>query len=572
MKKLSILFFSSAIFFLLAFSASANFIDVPADHKYKIDINYLENIGIVKEGYFKPDESITREEFAKWVLINAGFSKTSYTPLIKGKFLDVDLKKNPNAPYIYRLADIGVVKFEKDKINLFRPKDPIRKKQAIEWIFFVEGLPVPTVFDESQFFIKDINKKSHLAPLFFKAMKVGMFDVNEAKPIKVYPNNKLKRAQAAHFLRVVKTNVPTLTVTIMPSIESDIMKTPAFDTLVGVWNKIKDSYLKQDAVNRDKLIYGAAEGLVKELGDKHSNFERPGDNAVIESLSGQIEGIGAVIQMQDDEPVVVAPIKDSPADKAGIMANDVIVEVDGLKVKGMALTEIVSKIKGKKGTQVTLKIRRSEATFVSITVTRDVVKIVSVSSKRTADDIVIITMANFGENSTAEFQAVVDDIKKNGTKGIVLDLRNNPGGFLNTAVAITGFFLPKGEKVAVVKYPDSEDPQYSGGEAELKNYKIVAVVNGGSASASEILAGALQDKGLAKIVGEKTYGKGTVQELSDFADGSTLKLTVAEWLTPNGRSIEKDGIAPDIEVKMTSEDKKAGQDPQMDKALEELRK
>ena len=382
-----------------------------------------------------------------------------------------------------------------------------------------------------------------------------MLSANENKPAKVFPNNKLKRGQAAHFLKAVKNNVPTLTVTIMPSIESDIMKTPAFDTFVGVWNKVKDSYLRQDAINRDKLIYGAAEGLVKELGDKHSNFERPGDNAVIESLSGQVEGIGAVIQLQDEEPVVVAPIKDSPADKAGIMANDVIVEVDGLKVKGMKLEDIVAKIKGKKGTQVVLKIRR-ETAFVSITVTRDIVKIVSVSSKRTSDNIVMVTMANFGENSVNEFQPIIDDIKKNGAKGIVLDLRNNPGGFLNTAVEITGYFIKKGEKVAIVKYPDHEDPQYSGGEAELAGYKIIALVNGGSASASEILVGALQDKGILEVVGEKTYGKGTVQELSDFADGSTLKLTVAEWLTPKSSSIEKDGIAPDIEVKMTGEEKK----------------
>ena len=572
MKKSVILFLSSAILLIIsAFPSSANFVDVPADHKYANDIKYIENIGIEKEGYFKPDEPITREQFAKWVLINAGFSKTAYTPLIKQRFFDVNLKTGEYAPYIYRLVDIGAVKLEKGKINLFRPKDPIRKKQALEWIFFVEGLPIPTVFDETQFFIKDINKKSNIAPLFFKAVKLGMLSANENKPAKVFPNNKLKRGQAAHFLKAVKNNVPTLTVTIMPSIESDIMKTPAFDTFVGVWNKVKDSYLRQDAINRDKLIYGAAEGLVKELGDKHSNFERPGDNAVIESLSGQVEGIGAVIQLQDEEPVVVAPIKDSPADKAGIMANDVIVEVDGLKVKGMKLEDIVAKIKGKKGTQVVLKIRR-ETAFVSITVTRDIVKIVSVSSKRTSDNIVMVTMANFGENSVNEFQPIIDDIKKNGAKGIVLDLRNNPGGFLNTAVSVTGYFIKKGEKVAIVKYPDHEDPQYSGGEAELAGYKIIALVNGGSASASEILVGALQDKGILEVVGEKTYGKGTVQELSDFADGSTLKLTVAEWLTPKGRSIEKDGIAPDIEVKMTGEEKKAGKDPQMDKALEELRK
>lgn len=520
---------------------------------------------------FAIETTVSRGDFAKMVLQNAGFSQTNYKPLTQKRFFDVSVKNNPNSPYIYRLADLGLFKFEKGKKNVFKPNDPIKKYEALEWIFFIGGMPVPKVFDDNQFAATDVNPKSEIAPVFNKAINLGMFDVSTAKPGKVYPNSKLKQNQAEKFLKIAHENKgPTLTVTIVPSVESDIMKTPAFDTFVTVWNKIKNSYLKRDATDKTKLIYGATEGIVKELGDKHSDFERPGDNAVIESLSGEIEGIGAVIQMENDEPIIVAPIAGAPADLAGLMANDVIIEVDDLKVKGMKLIDIVAKIKGKKGTQVKLKIRR-DGKFVMFNITRDVVKISSATLKRTEDNIGIIPLANFGSNLESEFQKIIEDLEKTPVNGIIIDVRNNPGGYLTAAVSVSGHFIKNGEKIAIVKYPDHEEPQYSVGKSELAKYKTIILVNKGSASASEILAGALQDFGLAKVVGETTYGKGTVQELSDFIDGSSLKLTVAEWLTPKGRSIEDKGITPDIEVKMTGEDKAAGKDPQMDRALQELR-
>lgn len=568
MKKITISFLSILILlFSNTLAVFANFSDIPANYKYANDINYVNKLGLVQEAAFKPDEYISRAEFAKWILKASGFNQTDYKPLGKKRFLDVSLNTYEYAPYIYRLMDLGALPLN----SYFKPKNPITKKEALEWIFFIEGISIPKVFDENQFYATDINPKSAIAPIFNKAINLGMIDLNASKKGKAYPNAKLKRGQAAHFVKTVKNNAPTLTVTIIPMVESDMMKNPAFDTLVTVWNKIKDSYLRKDAVNKTNLIYGATEGIVKELGDKHSDFERPGDNAVVESLSGEIEGIGAVIQIKDDETTIVAPISGSPADKAGLMANDIIVEVDGVKTKGMKLTDIVAKIKGKKGTQVTLKIKR-DSKILTFSITRDVVKIVSADLKITDDNIAIVTLANFGANLETEFKKIVEDIEKNKPKGIILDLRNNPGGYLNAAIDVSGYFIKKGEKVAIVRYPDKEDPQFSSGEGILNGYKIISLVNSGSASASEILVGALQDYGLTTVVGETTYGKGTVQELSDFINGATLKLTVAEWLTPKGRSIENTGIAPDITVKMTPEDKKAGKDPQMDKALEELRK
>lgn len=568
MKKTSYLLISLLLSaFLFSQTAFAAFTDVPQNHPYASDINYLQQRGIVQENTFSPEEPMTREVFAKWVLKNAGFINEDYQLKTKVRIPDVRPKENPYTPYIYKMIDLGAVELPVNKkAFFFHPNSPMKVSETLEWIFLVEGIPVPKIFNEDQFQATDVSKSAKVAPLIDKAINLGM-----VSPGKMRPYRKLKRSETAHFLKVVKNTAPTLTVTIVPTAESNLAQSQKYDILITTWNKILQNYLHRDQLNKDNLIYGAIEGLVKELSDKHSDFERPGDNAILDSLSGEVEGIGAVIQMKDDEVVVVAPIAGSPAEKAGLLANDIITSVDDLPVKDMKLNEVVAHIKGKKGTQVKLAIKRNE-TMLSFTITRDIVKIVSVLLKFTEDNIAVLSLQDFGAHANEEFEKAVKEIVAKNAKGVVLDLRNNPGGFLDASIQVAGYFVKNGDKVASVRYPDHEDTYNSSGEAQLAGYKIIVITNAGSASASEILAGALQDYNLAKIVGEKTFGKGTVQELSDFTDGSTLKLTVAEWLTPKGTSIEKNGVTPEIEVKITDEDRKAGKDPQMEKALEELRK
>lgn len=545
----------------------AAFSDVPQTHKYIQGIQYLENLGIAEGETFKPDEQITREDYAKWLLRNVGFSDENYKKQSKIRLTDVKKLKNPYAPYIYKLVDLGVIEFGKGKTTAnFQPEKPITRQEAIKWLFKVEGVPIPLVFDEMQFQATDVKTKSPLAPIINKAIGLGIIKGGRISPLK-----KVTRAEAAHFLKTVKNASNTLTVNIVPFVKSDLEKNSKYEILASVWNKILESYLRRNDLSRDQMMYGAIEGVVKELNDKHTDFERPGNNALIESLSGQVEGIGAVVQMKDELVEIVTPIKNSPAEKAGLLANDLITHVDDVSVKGMTLTKVVSRIKGKKGTQVKLTIKRG-AEILNFTITRDIVEIVSASMTRTDDNIAVIELTDFGSRTLSEFSDVVKNMEQNRPKGIVLDMRNNPGGFLTTCVQIAGYFIKNGDKVVTVRYPDSQEAYNSSGNAELASYKIAVLVNGGSASAAEILAGALQDYKLAQIIGMKTFGKGTVQELSDFTDGSTLKLTVAEWLTPLNHLIEKNGITPDIEVKLTAEDRTANRDPQLDKALEELRK
>ncbi len=547
--------------------SKAGFSDVPANSPYFQDVQYLESLGVVQEDTFGPETKITREVFARWLLKNAGFTAEQYEPKNRLRFLDVAPKETAYAPYIYKLLDLGIIGFEKGKPPLFKPKNPITRKEAIAWIFEIEGIPVPKIFDESKWVVKDVSLHSPIAPLINKAVTLNLLGPGKARPF-----SKLKRGEAAHMLRLVKNAGPTLTVTILPTLESDLTRNPKFDILIAAWNRIFQTYLKRADVNREQLIYGAIEGMVKELDDKHSDFERPGDNAILDSLSGEIEGIGAVLQMQDDIIVIVSPIVGSPADKAGLLPNDVITAVDDKDVKGMSLGTVVSRIKGKKGTQVKLSILRGTEKL-TYTVTRDVIKIISTVITWTSDNIAKVTLSSFGENTIQEFRGVVQEIQGKNPRGIVLDLRNNPGGYLNTAVDVAGYFVKSGDRITSVKYGDGREEYHNAaGNAALSSYPIVVLVNKGSASASEILAGALQDYGTAKIIGETSYGKGTVQELSDFSDGSTLRLTIAQWLTPKGNTIEKNGIVPDIKVELTDDDRKANRDPQMERALEELRK
>lgn len=566
MKKIFAVIFALALFVNSALSALA-FTDVPADNPYAADIKYLEERGIVTGSEFRPNSVITREQYAIWLLKSAGFKDESYAPHTRMRFGDVPPVKNNTAPYIYRLADIGIVVAERNGEKFFNPKSPVTRATALDWSFKVRGIFVPQVFDVSRFRAADVNTVSRIAPLVHAAIEYGIMN-----PGRVRPFAKLTRAEAANYIRKVEAATPTLTVTIAsPESGSDLAQTSNYEIMEATWNQILKKYLRKDGLNRKELLYGAIEGMVKEVGDKYSAFDRPGDTTVLDSLSGEVEGIGAVIQEKDGIIEIVSPVAGSPAEAAGLLPGDIILKVDDVSVDGLSLNEVVARIKGPRGTQVKLTIKRGMRTL-EFTITRQLVKIISVSRTSTSDNIAVIKIANFGENTLAEFSKILDGFSANRPAGLVIDLRNNPGGFLHTVVAMAGHFVESGKVVSLVKYPAHTEQELSTGSGELGGYRMTVLVNKGSASASEILAGLLQDYGMAKMVGEKSYGKGTVQEVTDFNDGSLLKLTVAEWLTPLGRSIEKDGIIPDIAVALTDADREAGRDPQLEAALKEVRR
>lgn len=345
-----------------------------------------------------------------------------------------------------------------------------------------------------------------------------------------------------------------------------------FTLFWDVWNEVKKSYVDQPVADKE-LFYGAMEGVVSSLGDPYSVFLDPEQSkAFTDDLAGNFEGIGAEIGVRSDQLVVISPLSDSPAEKAGIRAGDFILSIDDVDTAGMTLAEAVGRIRGEQGTTVVLNIfREGDAAPQDISIQRDVIHVNSVDW--TYDDstgIVTIELHQFIETTESEMNTALQEILLKHPKGVVLDLRNNPGGFLNTAIRVASQFLDSGLVVSE-RFSDGSVQKYETvGTPSLVDMPMVVLVNEGSASASEIVAGALKDHGRAKLVGKKTFGKGSVQDFQELSDGSTLKVTVAKWLTPNGTTIDGQGIAPDFEVELSTDDINASQDPQADKAVEVL--
>lgn len=343
-----------------------------------------------------------------------------------------------------------------------------------------------------------------------------------------------------------------------------------FDLYWQVWNVLKQHYLRTP-FSDTKLFYGSLEGMVAALGDPYTVFFNPDTNKKFnQELSGKFDGIGAEIGMKNQMITVIAPLPDSPATKAGIRAGDQIIAIDGVDTSAMTVDEAVSRIRGKKDTTVTLTIvHADENTRHDFTITRAQITVHSVKEKFLPENIAMISVSEFGGDTNAEFDRAVQETLVKNPRGIILDLRNNPGGFLETAVSMAGEWITPG-KVVVVQQNQERQEFVARGRARFAGIPTIVLVNGGSASASEILSGALQDYHFATLVGTQTFGKGSVQDVENFDDGSAVKYTIAEWLTPLGRSINKVGITPDVVVPVTEADITATKDPQLTKAIELL--
>lgn len=337
-----------------------------------------------------------------------------------------------------------------------------------------------------------------------------------------------------------------------------------------VWDELNAKHIDKP-LNAQELVWGATKGMVAAVGDPYTLYLNPNENqSNDEILSGEYQGIGAELTMKDDLVTVVAPFDDSPAQKAGIKPGDKILKVNGEETYDKVLTEVVKKIKGKKGTEVTLNIGRVGEEPFDVVVVRDSITLDTVKWEDKGDGVVYIRLSRFGEKTAQEWDTAVSDIivKHPETKTIVLDLRRNPGGFLGTAVHIASDFIPKGTIVSERFSNGTENKLGVDHKGNLLDKKIVVLIDEGSASASEILSGALRERADAILVGQKSFGKGSVQEPIDYSDGSGLNVTIAKWYTPEGVSIHENGLEPDEKVEITDEDAKEGKDAQLEKALE----
>ncbi len=342
-----------------------------------------------------------------------------------------------------------------------------------------------------------------------------------------------------------------------------------------VWKRLQANYYDEKKLDAEKLKYGAVKGFVAAIGDPYTVFMTPDESKDFDDgLNGNLEGIGAELEVKEGKLVVVTPLKSSPAEKAGLKTNDIIFKIDGALAEELSLYDAVHRIRGKKGTAVTLTIiREKKSDPFEIKIVRAKVVIDSVTVKKLDGDIFHLTVNQFNDHTKTEFQNAVQKILLERARGIILDLRGNGGGYLDISVDMLSELLP-GEKVAsIIKRRDAKQNESvkTSGLSSLPDIPLVVLVNKGSASASEIVAGAVQDYKRGVIIGEKTFGKGSVQEISRLADGSNLRLTIAKWFTPLDRSIDDTGITPDKIVELTEADFKAEKDPQLDAAIQYLK-
>jgi len=343
----------------------------------------------------------------------------------------------------------------------------------------------------------------------------------------------------------------------------------------NVFSKLKEKYVDAEKLTNEDLLYNSIKGMLSATDDPYTVFVDPEENkAFDEDIEGTFEGIGAELGIKQGILTVVSPLKDSPAEKAGLRVGDKILKVNDESTADMSIDDAVSRIRGKDGTEVKLTVYRaeSEEKTKEITVTRGVIKVESVTLEMKDNNIAYFNVVRFGDDTAIVFNRLLREVPRE-TEGIVVDLRNNPGGYLDVAIDLASLMLPDGKVVVIEEDKEGQKKNfYSRGEDKLSAIKTVVLINEGSASASEILAGALRDnRENVTLVGQKSYGKGSVQELIELSDNTSVKITVARWLTPNGEQINEKGIQPDIEVELTDEDYEQNRDPQLDKALEILK-
>lgn len=341
----------------------------------------------------------------------------------------------------------------------------------------------------------------------------------------------------------------------------------------GVWRLLLTRYIHPEELQTQKLVEGAVRGMVNAVGDPYTLFMTPKENTDFrDSLNGRLQGIGAELALRNNAVIIMGTIKGSPAEKSGLLSQDILISVDGKTLENLTLNEVVSLVRGKKGTNVTLAVMRAkETTPRTFTITRDDIQVPSTEYEEKtvgADKVGLLTIHEFGGDTIREVQEIIAGLKPEALKGLVVDLRYNGGGYLDGAISLTSMFIKQGTVVTVAGRGTEKQVYEVTRNPILPDLPVVVLINQGTASASEIFAGALKDHNRAKVIGMQSYGKGTVQEVIDLPGGSSLRVTIARWLTPKGTDLGKVGVTPDIIVDLTQEDVTAEKDPQLQAALE----
>lgn len=510
--------------------------DVTSDNTFYEEINYLESNDLLPAEFgdnFKPDAKITEGDLYSIMLAYA----------------KIDTTEAESNPYIKKVTDSTRI---------------LRKREVVMKLFDTLGVGVNKFIKKADFPFTDMKFDGPFSPYAYKAYQLGIVESDNTKLVRAA--KIMTREEVANILYKINKNSGTQSITIKLDGSSSSKKAidnPTYDVFLSVWESIKNTYYYQEEIDETQMLYEAIKGVVGTLKDPYTLFTTPDETSSVAILESEYEGVGMSVEMIDDQVTVITPFKDSPAEGAGVLPKDVITKVDGKSVDGMDLNTVVDMIKGEQGTTVTLTIKRGTQTL-TIPVVRGYIFYKTVTLdylQKGSKYVAYINMLTFGEETLSEFreaaQQIYDKQKKDkNVSGIIIDLRNNPGGYLDTAINIGGFFFDEDKTMVILEDKDGKqtsyyaqylgkDEEYETGSGLLSDFKTVVLVNKGSASASEILSGALQDYGKAKIIGETTFGKGCVQELSVYNDNSVFKLTISKWLTPKAHDVDKKGLTPD---------------------------
>ena len=345
------------------------------------------------------------------------------------------------------------------------------------------------------------------------------------------------------------------------------------DQFWNVWDYVENNYVDHDVIDQEAMVYGAVRGMVESLDDPYTVFMTPDESEEFSaSLEGTLEGIGAELTVENGDLVILSPLRDSPAERAGLLPRDIIYLIEGEAAYDMTMFEAIMNIRGEKGTTVTLTIIREGLTEpFEVSIVRDSIDIESVTVEELDGDVVYLSVNQFNDKTSDEFSSAISEMILDEPEGIIIDLRFNGGGYLDTAVDMLSYLLPSDVTAVILRERGQDDNvMKTNGNPKILDVPLVVLVNDGSASASEIVAGAVQDHERGLIMGTQSFGKGTVQEVESFSDGSSLRITIAKWLTPDERSINKEGLTPDVIVEITEEDSENEFDSQKEAARKYL--
>lgn len=560
-KFLAALLISFSVLSTAAFAENVPYDDVPSAAPYFYAVEYLRRNDVVKDTtrFFKPDQLISKAEFIKYlVLINSD----NFKPAKNIKLPYKDTRNNAAyAPYIYEAIQLGILDERKLKL---RPYEKLSIFEALELLFHSKSIPIPKTYNGIVRYT-DVEKNKRVQPLVMRALEFDIVRPERDDYFGIY--RKINRATAAEMIYrmdLVNLEPPTLNTQNIDRFD------PGLQKFITAWQLIQSTYLKRDELDSAKLSDAALKALVLEIDDPYAAYLTPKESeSFVINLQGELEGIGAFISEEKGEITIVSPIKNTPAERVGLKPGDIIHKIDGTSTEGMSLNEAVSRIKGPRGTTVILTIRRNDR-VIDFSIVREHIVVKAVEWETVGNgSIMHIKITQFNQNADAEFLNAITAVQADpNIKGVILDVRTNPGGLLGVTVNMLKRVLPPKAVVVSVQYNFFTYKEFTGTNGgELSEYPMVVLINKGSASASEILAGAIKDHEVGTVVGETSFGKGTVQEVNTFSDTSTLKLTVANWLTPSGHSIQDNGIEPDVKVVATN----GSRDNQLDKAIQILR-